>query len=276
MTPWAKIVTTLPESREAFAVKNKLRIKRMEAVGILSTWICYIQAHSKAGETNLTPKDLDALVERRGASDALRDIGWIAIDDNGCVRALNFERYNDSTAKTRESWAEQKRAYRARQKAAQCPADCPPFLPECPADMSSGQNGGHVRTRIDKNKIIEECPIDKELPPMNASAPPPAAGRGVALLPRCADEVVSFAMNDATLPLDAETRQRCAMDYFETMEACGWIDTRHRPVTDWRPAFRVYARRYAANLNRATTAVPGGTRTNVRNENSNKKHIDEY
>ena len=269
MTPWCKINTSLPTDPETYAVKNELRIKRLHAFGILCNWICYLQEHSNAGETSLTPKDLDALMEQRGATAAMQHIGWIAIADDGCVRALNFERFNDSTAKTRASWAQQKRAQRARQKMAQCPQ-------ECPADMSSGQNSGHVHTREDKNKTIEDIPPQEKLPPPDAGVCAPAAPRGVALLPRNADEVVHHAMNDATLPMDAETRQRCAMDFFETMEACGWIDTRHRPVTDWRPAFRVYARRYAANLNRATTAVPGGTRTNIRNENSNKKHVDEY
>lgn len=244
-------------------------VKELEALGMLQRWILFIQGHSENGRTRLNRKMFDQLMcNKKGACKLFEEIGWIEIDEDGCVRALNFEKYNDATETIRDKWAEQKRKYRAKNKAANepLPPACPP---ECPADMSAGLVHTQDNTR-------QDSPPVRELPPPDASAPPPAAPRGVALLPRNADEVVHHAMNDATLPMDAETRQRCAMDFFETMEACGWIDTRHRPVTDWRPAFRVYARRYAANLNRATTAVPGGTRTNIRNENSNKNHVDEY
>lgn len=257
---WCRINTSLPHDEEVYYVKRTLRVTRHHALGLLLDWITYLQKHSRAGETSMTREDVDAYLEKKGAAAALEHIGWVELDDSGCIRALDFNKYNDSTEKSREQWARQKSAQRARKKAereAKCQAD---MSTNCPADMSTPCLADKCPTREEKENNIEfehsinrEGSIEEAGRACMATAMTPRDTDSASDIPQrpapaCAGEVDAYLSTVQTLKLVPAERQKAAMAFFDEAEACGWIDRYGCPVADWRAAARRYASKWAENL----------------------------
>lgn len=252
---WCRINTSLPHDEEVYYVKRALRVTRHHALGLLLDWITYLQKHSRAGETSMTREDVDAYLEKKGAAAALEHIGWVELDDSGCIRALDFNKYNDSTEKSREMWARQKSAQRSRKKAereAKCQADMSTNCPaDCPADMSTPCLADKCPTREEKENNIEfeHSSHSSLLCTEEARAgETPAQADGVGSVgerkaprPANAGEVEAYLATITALKLTPPERQKAAMAFYDEMEAVGWVNRYGKNVWDWE----AYARRWA-------------------------------
>lgn len=261
---WCRINTSLPHDEEVYYVKRALRVTRHHALGLLLDWITYLQKHSRAGETSMTREDVDAYLEKKGAAAALEHIGWVELDDSGCIRALDFNKYNDSTEKSREMWARQKSAQRARKKAereAKCQADMSTNCPaDCPADMSTPCLADKCPTREEKENNIEFEHCNQSIEPNTEASRGCAAtaqaranvgevGERRGSRPANAGEVEAYLATITALKLSPPERQKAAMGFFDEMESVAWIDKAGRNIWNWKAAASRWAMSWAENAN---------------------------
>ena len=90
-----------------------------EALGGMVRWLCWLDLYTTDGKTELTARELNEMVFHEEGSDSvdgLIAIGWAAVDEEGSVYSVNFEKYNGPTAKLRAWNAARQKACRKRKK----------------------------------------------------------------------------------------------------------------------------------------------------------------
>ena len=117
MASWIKVQVTLPESPKIFRLARLLGVGRMEALGYAVRWFCWLDTHCAHGATELHADEVDALVGREGVTAAFCAMGWAAVDADGYVLVLEFDKHNGESSKRRAETQGRVAAYRERQRA---------------------------------------------------------------------------------------------------------------------------------------------------------------
>lgn len=113
---WIKIQNTLPESPKVFRLAHMLKVGRMEALGYAVRWFCWLDSHCAEGSTELTARDVDALLGMIGITRAFCELGWAFVDANGYVFVVDYDKHNGENAKKRAETQSRVAAHRERQK----------------------------------------------------------------------------------------------------------------------------------------------------------------
>lgn len=79
------------------------------------------------------------------------------------------------------------------------------------------------------------------------------------------DEVMLIMSGLMLGNLKGNALTECATRFLDDNEAAGWMDTKSRPIQDWKAAARNYARRYAENMAKGNTRPTGGNRRDCNN-----------
>lgn len=121
MVSWIKVQVTLPESPKIFRLARLLGVGRMEALGYAVRWFCWLDTYCANGATELHADEVDALVGRVGITAAFCELGWAAVDADGYVLVLEFDKHNGDNSKKRAETQCRVAAFRERKKAdAEC------------------------------------------------------------------------------------------------------------------------------------------------------------
>lgn len=121
MVSWIKVQVTLPESPKIFRLARLLGVGRMEALGYAVRWFCWLDTYCANGATELHADEVDALVGRVGITAAFCELGWAAVDAEGYVLVLEFDKHNGDNSKKRAETQCRVAAFRERKKAdAEC------------------------------------------------------------------------------------------------------------------------------------------------------------
>ncbi|MBQ3525814.1 MAG: hypothetical protein IJA63_06015 [Akkermansia sp.] len=113
---WIKVQNTLPESPKVFRLAHMLKVGRMEALGYAVRWFCWLDCHCAEGSTELTARDVDALLGMSGITRAFCELGWAFLDEYGYVFVVDFDKHNGENAKKRAETQSRVAAHRERQK----------------------------------------------------------------------------------------------------------------------------------------------------------------
>lgn len=111
---WIKVQSTLPESPKVFRLARLLGVGRMEALGYAVRWFCWLDSHCAEGSTELTARDVDALLGMIGITRAFCALGWAFVDENGYVFVVDFDKHNGENAKKRAETQSRVAAHRER------------------------------------------------------------------------------------------------------------------------------------------------------------------
>lgn len=115
MANWIKVQVTLPESPKIFRLARLLGVCRMEALGYAVRWFCWLDTHCANGSTELTEGDVDALIGKSGITRAFCELEWAAVDADGFVRVMDFDKHNGESSKKRAENQARVAAFRERQ-----------------------------------------------------------------------------------------------------------------------------------------------------------------
>ena len=115
MASWIKVQVTLPESPKIFRLARLLGVGRMEALGYAVRWFCWLDTHCANGSTELTESDVDALIGKSGITRAFCELEWAAVDADGYVHVLDFDKHNGKNSKQRAENQARVAAFRERQ-----------------------------------------------------------------------------------------------------------------------------------------------------------------
>lgn len=115
---WLKFDTATPEKPEVLAITARMGWDDPDlTVGkLLRVWRWFDQHTHDGNAPGVTPVLLDRMIGVTGLAQAMAEVGWLLINDDGLVLP-NFDRHNGETAKSRANTA--KRAANHRAKAAQ-------------------------------------------------------------------------------------------------------------------------------------------------------------
>lgn len=147
MVSWIKVQVTLPESPKIFRLARLLGVGRMEALGYAVRWFCWLDTYCANGATELHADEVDALVGREGITAAFCELGWAAVDADGYVLVLEFDKHNGDNSKKRAETQCRVAAFRERKRAdSECNAKgvtgaLPKALPEGEGEFTGNKDG---------------------------------------------------------------------------------------------------------------------------------------
>lgn len=115
---FVRLLNTLPESPKVAKLARFCKVPQDSALGLMVRWLCWVDKYLPEPNSGLTPKEIDNLVFGYGVclTKGLLAIGWVELDDQGCVCVTEFEKYCSPTAKRRLKETAKKRATRVQQK----------------------------------------------------------------------------------------------------------------------------------------------------------------
>ena len=233
---WIKVRVVLPREPRVMRLAMLLGVSRHEALGLLVEWFCWLDGVTEDGRTGLTEAQIDELffcnaksvtgcnAEKCNFCNAMQKIGWLSVDENGEIFAVNYEENNGESAKKRAQTA--KRVSNKRKR-------------DSNGKSVTGRNGKSV-TREDKRRIYKNSKdtysanttvsVENEVTERRAGKP----------LPETAEEVEQFMKAQAICGLKGEELSACASGFYDDMEACGWTARNGAPLFDWHAAARKY------------------------------------
>lgn len=250
----------MPYSPKILILAELLGLSRREALGLAVEWFCWLDGITADGNIGLSAELVDKnffndILSQKNVthvtetcdtchksvtsvSQALSQIGWLHMDENGKIYAVDFEKHNGETAKKRAEAAERQRKSRARKQ--------------------SQKNVTSVTKKCDQ--IREDKNIYSIKNP-NGSITPLCGGATVNTspsnipLPATADEVQAFMAAQAVCGLKGDELATCAQAFFNDSEAVGWT-LKGQPVRDWRAAARAFLARWQQNKHSNTKTDP--------------------
>jgi len=111
---WIAWTKGLTRKREIHLIARRLSVSRREAAALcMEAWEWADAETADGGLPGAMPEDLDAAVNCPGLADALREVGWLILDDDG-LRFPNWDYWNSESAKHRLVETRRKQAYRAQ------------------------------------------------------------------------------------------------------------------------------------------------------------------
>lgn len=233
---WIKIQVTLPRCPKVVKLAKLMGVSRHEALGMAVEWFAWLDGVTEDGRTGLTPAEIEGIFCCNARSvtdgnagvctfcDALCEIGWAEVDENGEINAVNYETHNGKSAKKRAQTAERVRKMRKKKS-----------------------NAGSVTNVTQKalpEKRREEKIYNKEIPSEPYTTV--CGGKNVSdrrtgkPLPESAEEVQRVMAAQSVCGLRGEELEACAQGFWCDMEACGWTARNGAPLFDWTAAARKY------------------------------------
>jgi len=115
---WIKVEHATLDKPEVGYFAEMLGVKADEALGILLRFWVWLDRNARNGcVTHVTQQSLDTTMHCPGFSSSIVTVGWAEMDSaTNTLRVPNFERHNETPAKTRSSNAERQAKYRAKQR----------------------------------------------------------------------------------------------------------------------------------------------------------------
>ena len=226
---WIPINTTLPTSPKIVILASLLKCKRREAFGLAVEFFCWLDANFFNGHTHMTAKQLNQLFDKKGFAEAMCEIGWGQIDENGHYVVQDFDAYNSKATKRRLKDVEKKRNQRAKS-----PHDEGTNGDFCPHD--EGTKWGLHNITVYNNGSVSSDEYTEPDPPKQSKVP----------LPETADAVLTYIASLPSCGLVGQELTTCAQTFFDRSEAVGWT-INGQPIRDWRAAARAYLAKWQGN-----------------------------
>lgn len=115
MISWIKIETTLPQKPEVARLALRLKVSQFEALGLcVAFWIWLDGVTTDGVLRGADDATIDTTFHREGFAEALRSVGWLAINEHGVPVVPAFEKHNGATSKRRVQTARRVVAHRMR------------------------------------------------------------------------------------------------------------------------------------------------------------------
>lgn len=232
---WIKVQVTLPRCPKVVKLAKLMGVSRHEALGMAVEWFAWLDGVTDDGRTGLTAAEIEGIFCCNARSvtdgnagvctfcDALCEIGWAEVDENGEINAVNYETHNGKSAKKRAQTAERVRNMRKK---------------NCNAKSVT-----NVTQKALPDKIREDI-YNKEIPNGSINTVCGEKDEPARLtckpLPADADEVKRVMAAQAVCGLKGEELEACAQGFWDDMEACGWTARNGAPLWDWTAAARKY------------------------------------
>ena len=260
MADWLKVNHALVRSPKVRGLMRELKCKKVAALGVALSWLCWIDEQTKDGQTGLLPDELDDELGFGGCARALVAIGWAALGEDGCVYALEFGKHCGESAK--------ERAENAR-RVAKCKANKKKVTEEVTENHYQGNEKTLPNALPEKNRIEEN---NKEEVQESYTTVDTSCGGGAQKRPDGVEEVELYMVNlPAGLGADPVELQTAAESFFNEMEAVGWVNAKGVPVRDWRAMARSYLMKWMRNLGSGVRGA--GCRPVVRSERKRKYEL---
>ena len=237
MADWLKLNHPLVRSPKIRRLARVLGCSQLEVLGLLVKWLVLVDEQTTDGCTGASVEDIDDELGRDGAVDGLIVIGWAALDDDGNVCAVDFGKHCGDTAKARALNARRKSLQRERDRWQK--RDTPvteerdtPVTEERDTPVTEERD----QKRKEENRIINSSD-DEFIKPSQSRA-------GARELPTDENVVLHFMKNQAICGIRGEALESCAASFFDEMDACGWVNGKGVPVTNWQSQARSYLRKW--------------------------------
>lgn len=239
MANWIKVRNALVRSARVRRLRKYLSCKNhFAAIGYAVSWLCWVDEQTLDGHTHLTPEELDEELGMRGGARGLMEIGWAALDEEGCLVALEFDKHSGDTARQRAENARRKERCIARKKAAagaQKPAAKPSGRgrkPKSKPVSEPGEQDSQGALALYTTAPDEAGPAD--------SAPPDGEGAAAGGVEPSLSEIVEVMSRRPYPCVSPEEIEMVAGKFLVTMQCRGWRDARGIGVRDWEAAAQHY------------------------------------
>lgn len=242
MADWVKINHTILRSSKIRALMRVMKCRKHTALGVALHWLILVDEQTTDGKTTLLPEELDDELGFRGGAEALCEIGWAALDEDGSVRAVDYEKHCGETAKARAINARRVAQCTARKKEREIAE-----LVDANEKTLAGTNEKSLAEKKRKEYIKDVLQEPNKYTVVTSGDEPPKARSGKPL-PASAEEVQRVMAGQAICGLRGDDLAQCAASFFDDMEARGWTAGPHNaPLQDWHAAARKYLRSWQTN-----------------------------
>lgn len=110
---WLKVRKALLRSPKIHILSAELNISLGEAFYTACLWLDYLDEYTEKGVTNVTPQFLESYFSCPSLFNALKKIGWVDVNKEGHVFALEYDKHNGQNVKKKLQDAERKAKSRA-------------------------------------------------------------------------------------------------------------------------------------------------------------------
>lgn len=112
-----RIINTLPSSPKVALFARAWKCSQDEALGRMLRWLCWLDMYTADGKTGMTASELDSLIfSGKSHTAGLILVGWAAVDNDGLIYSVKFEKHNGPIVKKRAKETAKKRIQRANKK----------------------------------------------------------------------------------------------------------------------------------------------------------------
>lgn len=242
---WIKVNTSLARSPKVRRMASLMGVDKHTALGLMLDWLCWVDSATADGYTGLTVDEINAEFACNAVCvtpcndqalqycNAMLEIGWVTLDENGIVCVHNFEAHNGDNAKRRAQGAKRVSVMRKR---------------ACNAKSVTPGNAPSV-TREEKRREEKKEDSDESSKKTRRDGKTP--------LPETSDEVLSFLAAQPNCGLKGDELLACAEAFFNDFEAVGWT-MRNQPIQNWHSAARAFLARWQGNNASREAAAPRG------------------
>lgn len=99
---WIKMRKELLTSPKVVRIMSACNADRLRTIGgLFAVWSLFDEQTTDGKLDAYTPKILDEFIGFPGLADGMLAVGWLEVDEKGCLIAANFEEHNGKTAKRR-------------------------------------------------------------------------------------------------------------------------------------------------------------------------------
>ncbi len=226
---WIKVEKITPDKPEIVRMATLLKTNSDEIFGKLFRIWSWADDQSVSGKAmQITGAFLDFKAGRRGFAAAMRAVGWLA-GEEGNLEFPGFERHNGETAKARAETNRRVGNHRARipvtKKALQIGDGCAENV------TAKALQKPLPEKRREENIVINRLAREHEVPTV--------------------EQAVGYAAS-APVPIS----EACAVAFWDTQQAVGWITKHGHPLADWRAGLRRYATHWNENEKGRALAAP--------------------
>ncbi len=231
--PWMKLELKTPDKTQVYAMAAHLKKDPDLMLGKLVRWWCWLDLHTTDEHTHMHPDSVDALLGCKGFARAMIAAGWAVLADDGAVDVVRWSEHNGKGAKSRVQNAVDVANCKANKK-------------------EKGKEVVRIETLpchdLEKDKEYKDRLSLTREPTERAThhiAETPLAGRARPSNEEEVRDVMKACPNCMLAPAELDA---CASRFFNDMEACGWVDTKGRPIWEWQPAARSYLSGWVNNI----------------------------
>ena len=206
MSDWIKVEKATLHKPEVLALSEALNIHPVHAFGLcVKFWMWCDDQILDGNARGVTKVTLDFVIGQPGMTDALLKVGWLR-DRSGSLEVPHFDRHLSEGAKTRALTKE--RVRKSKEK-----SNDPTVTKVTQEPLLDKRREEYIAGEREQRACAPEVPQppEREIPSQ--------------LL------VLAHAHRIGLAPWKAE-------DWFNEMEACGWLDFQSRPIRNWQAALQ--------------------------------------